>query len=389
MIGYIYISGEIGGDTNLIDVIRQVKAQPNATDFYVKIDSQGGYVNVGYDIYNYLKNLPQNVTTIAHRAYSIASVIFMAGSTRIVSENAENVLMIHLPWMEVAGNHETITAHLSGLKNEEDKLIKFYSEALQIDKETIQSLLSNETYLGAKEALEMGFATQIQAAPKAVAKLINNKKEEDESLMNKLNKKINQIFNKLSGIKAELILQDATGTEVVFPDLEATDIVEVGEKATVDGKPAEGDFIMPDGSTIRISAGVVSEIVPAPAEEDGPANEEVPQAAEGDTPTEDDQPAEDDKYTTLEQRVAELEKKIAELAGNAPAENSEVKNKMLEVVAMAAEKVNELQVKYEALAKQVGSDYQPNNKKETKPTVKASNIESLSGIERAKAILNS
>lgn len=375
MIGYIYISGEIGGDTNLIDVIRQVKAQPNAIDFIVKIDSQGGYVNVGYDIYNYLKNLPQNVTTVAHRAYSIASVIFMAGSTRIVPENAENVLMIHLPWMEVAGNHETITAHLSGLKNEEDKLIKFYSEALQIDQETIQSLLSKETYLSSEEANQMGFATQIQAAPKAVAKLINNKKE-DESLMNKLTKKLSQIFNKLNGIKAELVLQDATGAELVFPDLEASDVAEVGEKATVDGKPAEGDFIMPDGSTIRISGGIVSEIVPAEVEEDALVEEPV---AEQETKAEEIEPqaeVDEDKFAALEKKVANLEAKIAELMGGTPVEqNAEVENKMLEVVAMAAEKVNELQTKYEALAKSVGSDYQPSTKKESTPSIKASEEE--------------
>lgn len=383
MIGYIYINGEIGGDTNLIDVIRQVKAQPNAIEFIVKIDSQGGYVNVGYDIYNYLKNLPQNVTTIAHRAYSIASVIFMAGSKRIVSENAADVLMIHLPWMEVAGNHDTITAHLSGLKSEEDKLIKFYSEALEIDKETIQSLLSSETYLNAKEAIDMGFATQIQVAPKAVAKL-NNKKEEDESLMNKLNKKINQIFNKLSGVKAELVLQDATGAELVFPDLEPTDIAQVDEKATVDGKPAEGEFVMPDGSTIKVAGGVVTEIVPAEVEdEEAPDDEPIAEEPKAEQIVAE---VEEDRVAALEAKLAELEAKVAELVGDAPAEeDAEVENKMLEVVAMAAEKVNDLETKYQALAKQVGSDYQPSNKKENKSTVKASEI----ALDRAYQILNS
>jgi hypothetical protein len=60
--------------------------------------------------------------------------------------------------------------------------------------------------------------------------------------MNKLNRKIDSIMNMLSGkIKAELKLQDATGAELVFADLDTTDVA-VDAKVMVDGKPAEGEF---------------------------------------------------------------------------------------------------------------------------------------------------
>jgi hypothetical protein len=46
--------------------------------------------------------------------------------------------------------------------------------------------------------------------------------------MNKLNRKIDSIMNMLSGkIKAELKLQDATGAELVFADLDTTDAASV------------------------------------------------------------------------------------------------------------------------------------------------------------------
>src|SRR5690606_10943208 len=144
MQGTIYITGVIGEDTNLLDVIRQVKAQKNATSLLVKIDSVGGYVEEGEAIYSYLKNLSIPVTTYATQAYSIASVIFMAGETRIVPEASESPLMIHLPWMTVEGSHDEISYHLSDLKNVENRLISFYAEALEIDKNTIQSLRSEE-----------------------------------------------------------------------------------------------------------------------------------------------------------------------------------------------------------------------------------------------------
>jgi hypothetical protein len=49
--------------------------------------------------------------------------------------------------------------------------------------------------------------------------------------------------------KAELKLQDATGAELVFADLDTTDAASVDAKVMVDGKPAEGEFLMADGST--------------------------------------------------------------------------------------------------------------------------------------------
>jgi ATP-dependent protease ClpP protease subunit len=51
--------------------------------FIVKIDSVGGYVDVVMIYIIILKNLDVPVTTYTTKAYSQASVIFMAGETRV------------------------------------------------------------------------------------------------------------------------------------------------------------------------------------------------------------------------------------------------------------------------------------------------------------------
>lgn len=377
MIGKIYITGEIGTDTTLLDVIKQVKAQSDSTEFIVKIDSVGGYVNCGEDIYNYLVNLGKPITTFTTKAYSIASMIFMAGTTRIIPEGAENALMIHLPWMEAVGNHQAITDYLKDLKATEDKLVGFYSKALDIDKETVHSLLSNETYLSAIQSLEMGFATQLQAPQLAVARLHNNEeKQEQKSLMNKLNAKIDSLMNMLSGkIKAELVLQDATAISLTFPDLSGSDVPSVDDKAMVDGKEAEGEFLMPDGSTMIFEKGILKEIKPVETEEN---EDEAPVAAgedaEGDA-TGDDKDA---VIADLEAKIAELEAKLEEMM------NDEQASKMLEMLSQTIEKSTELEAKYNALAKQVGSDFSVENKS-ANSTIKAS----TENLTRAAQILNS
>jgi ATP-dependent Clp protease protease subunit len=379
MIGTIHVTGEIGVDTTLLDVIKQVKAQSTSESFLVKIDSVGGYVDAGNDIYNYLKNLSVPVTTYTTKAYSIASVIFMAGETRIIPEGCEGALMIHLPWMEAVGDYSTLNEYLSELKATEDSLVKFYSEAIQIDKETIHSLLKSETYLNATQALDLGFATTLQVAQKAVARLHNNKEEKEESLMNKLNKKIDALMNLVSGklnIKAELILQDATGVELVFADLEATEVPAVDAKVKVDGKDADGEFLMPDGSTIIAVKGVVSEI--APAEVETPAEEQTDVTTEAPVAVEEAPDADDSIIVELQAKVTELQALIDSLL---TAEQSET---LVTALATSIEKQNELEAKFQALAKSVGSDFK-SEQKENKTNVKAS----TENKSRAFQILNS
>lgn len=405
MIGKIYISGEIGVDTTLLDVIKQVKAQPDSTEFVVKIDSVGGYVDAGTDIYNYLRNLKKPITTITTKAYSIASVIFMAGDTRIIPEGAENAFMIHLPWMEAVGDTNALAYYLDELKTVENDLIKFYSKLLDIDSETIHSLLRNETYLNATQALELGIATQLQKPQMAVAKLHtqeNNDTKKEETLMNKLNRKIDQIMNLLSGkIKAELVLQDGTGLEIIFPDLAEGDAPQVDDKATIDGVDAEGEFLMPDGSTMVFEKGILKEIKPVeePAE-DAPVDAELSsiQSEDGEstyyfegtvlkiggavysdaemTPLtpgeypletnlilvvvedgvvaefkEKEAEAPEESIEDLKNQISDLKAQLGELSTN------EEVNALLEVMQEMAKETNSIKEKYNALAKQVGSDF--------------------------------
>lgn len=382
MIGTIFIQGEIGVDCTLLDVIKQVKAQSAAESFLVKIDSVGGYVDSGKDIYNYLVNLSVPVTTFTTKAYSIASMIFMAGSTRIIPEGSDNALMIHLPWMEAVGNHQVISDYLKDLKATEDELVDFYSKAIQLDKNTIHSLLNQETYLNATQSIELGFATQLQPAQIAVAKLHNNKDQKEESLMNKLEKKLDSIMNMLTGkpaIKAELVLQDATGVSITFPDLSGSDVPVLEDKAMVDSKPAEGEFTMPDNTIYTFKGGAVAEIE-TPKEEETEPVEPAMDAISGDTmPTETTEPDADEPL------LAELQAKIIELQGIIDQlMSAEDQETLLNALEKSVEKQTELETKFNALAKQIGSDFQP-LQKDNKTSIKAS-VEIQS---RATQILNS
>ena len=98
----LYIFGDITKyrwdeqDNGGWDIVKELQAV-KANSINVHINSYGGEVSEGLAIYNTLKNSDKKVTTICDGfACSAASVIFMAGSERVM--NQASLLMIHNAW---------------------------------------------------------------------------------------------------------------------------------------------------------------------------------------------------------------------------------------------------------------------------------------------------
>lgn len=273
MIGKIYISGLIGsfGDevgVELIDVISQVKKQPDATSFQVFINSEGGVVETGFDIYNYLKSLGLPITTVGNGLVaSIATVIFMAGSKRIVAPNTQ--FMVHLPMggIEMATADE-MEEYAKGTREVENKLISFYSKELNLGKEALTPLLKKETWLNSEQLKDLGFVTT-DTEIKIAARAIINSKLKSKTKMAKTNK-FQSFLNALKAVtkdEVNKVVFSADEKEINFPELGEDDAVTVGAKATYDGAPAEGEIVGQDGNIYVFEAGILKEIKEPDTEE--------------------------------------------------------------------------------------------------------------------------
>jgi len=292
MEGNIYINGLIGTtyDNNgvitekgveLIDIITQVKAQKEVTSFNVFINSPGGVVDTGFDIYNYLKSLQIPINTIGQgMVASIATVIYMAGMNRILKPNTE--FMIHLPSGGVEGTSEDIEWYLSYIKDTQKRIIKFYAENTGLNEEALLPLLKNETFLSVQQAYELGFSnTQpIMVAPVAYFNLNNNDMKLSDDDKSWVEKQFKTILNTFKSKAKMLLVQDANGVEIDFTDLEDGQEIVVDLKATVDGAPAEGEFVMPSGETYVFAGGVLTEIKAVEGDDTTALQEEIAQLKE-------------------------------------------------------------------------------------------------------------
>lgn len=267
----IYLIGEVGFDITLESVIELVNKTDKNKPLNVYIHSGGGSVYDGVAIYNYFKNLPQEVNTIATGLVaSIASVFYLAGKKR--TAYAQNRILIHLPMSGGMGNASDFEALAKDLREEEQKIADIYVSETGFTKEEAISQMQEDKMFTTEQLLEKGFITELKNF-KAVANLnnkpinINNEKMSKESLTKEeatglLDGFMGKIKNILKPSLKNKLVQDANGTEIDFTDLEEGDTPSVGDKATIDGASAEGELLMPSGETYVFSKGELTEIQP-------------------------------------------------------------------------------------------------------------------------------
>lgn len=195
----LYLLGDIGLDgikaEELIKTLEPIKGEP----LRIYINSPGGSVFEGLTIYNYLKNaFPNLETENLGLCASIASIIFLAGKTRVM--NNQSFLMIHEAWSGALGNADELRKTADILEKITSEIISIYSENCALTNQELIEALKNETWLNAEESLTIGFATEISLGsflavaslktdsfkniPESFLNLINIKNEIEETPVN-------------------------------------------------------------------------------------------------------------------------------------------------------------------------------------------------------------
>lgn len=158
----LYIFGDItswkwdDSDVGAFDLSKELKQIDSPIN--VHINSYGGEVKEGLAIYNILKDFKHEVTTICEGfACSAASIIFMAGSKRVMPQSS--LLMIHNAWTTAQGDSNDLLKAAEDLKKITQPSIEIYKGSSNLSEEEIKAMMDAETWITAEEALSYGFAT--------------------------------------------------------------------------------------------------------------------------------------------------------------------------------------------------------------------------------------
>ena len=164
----ISIYDEIGfGGVTAKDFLAEVKKY-KGQHIDLRINSVGGSVIEGAAIYNSLRRHKGGLTVhVDGLAASMASVIAMAGEEVVMADNA--MLMIHNPWSMSMGDADDLRKEADVLDKLKNTLVNAYARKTGMEATTIASMMDEETWLDATEAVAMGFADEIEDGIEAAA----------------------------------------------------------------------------------------------------------------------------------------------------------------------------------------------------------------------------
>ena len=329
------------------------KEAPNAEAYEVTIDSPGGDVVDGFAMYDLIKSQSKPVTTIAKRADSIASVVFLAGNVRKAVKGASFV--IHNAWISPADlepsimlNAQTLERIKSINEDADQKLLSAYMDRAGRDASfELRSLMESETSLSGEQLLAFNFANEIidgqpSKALRAFAfnsNTLNIKTEPmSEERLSLIEKGLNSLKALIQGNQKNMIVQVPDGPSLyIFSE----DGELAGKRAVLaeGGEPTDqpapsGTHALEDGREIVIGEGGVIESVEEATQ--GMTEEEMQAAVEAEKQKyavmmeEEKKAMQTEKEEAIQALRAEFEGKVESLSNELMAIKNEVKGEKKE-----------------------------------------------------------
>ena len=294
-----------GVSFNTIDeFIANIPEEDNVID--MRINSPGGVVSEGWAIIDKLRMTGKEITaTIEGQASSMAAAVLLAASKRKGYKHA--TLLIHgarycdlyIP----TATEEELSKRVEAIREDNARLLDFMVERTGADRDTLEALMKEDKPISMEKAMELGFVHEILEPLSATA---DTNTRTNMAHPNKIATALSAIAEAL-GLKVNLeaeeapvgyVLTSQDGTEISIEKAEGEDPA-VGDKASPDG-----EHLMPDGKTIVIEDGVITEIREAEAPEDDPENPED---------SEDSKDANAEHEAALAAKDAELAEKAQEI----------------------------------------------------------------------------
>jgi len=175
-VGELLLYGTISSDSWWGDEVtpKQFKEDLDALgdvdEIRVFINSDGGDIFAGQAIYSMLRRHKAKITVyIDGLAASMASVVAMAGDTVYMPHNA--MMMIHNPWTIAIGTADDFRKLADDMDKVRESLIVAYQDKSGLDREKIIEMMDAETWMTAEEAVDLGFADEIEQAKQIAASI--------------------------------------------------------------------------------------------------------------------------------------------------------------------------------------------------------------------------
>lgn len=151
--------------------ISDALTKANGEDITLEINSPGGYIDAGSEIYTELMEYPGTINAkIVGYACSAASWIALAADHVAMSPTAQ--MMIHRASGGAIGNSSDMKSEYNALDQMDKSFVDLYAKRTGKSPEEIYQMMVDTTWMNAKTAVENGFADEVMFEDKEPA-LVN------------------------------------------------------------------------------------------------------------------------------------------------------------------------------------------------------------------------
>lgn len=270
-------------------------------DINLTINCRGGMTDQALAMYDALRASGKVISAeVIGECSSSATLLLLAARKDLRRAHPNASILIHNPYISgfVEGDSKRVGAIADTLEDVRNQFLDIYVERTGADRDTLAALMDEDKPMNVAKAIELGFIAE-EILPISA----QNKTPKIESKKMKFAERVNaaiKAFRNALDIKA-MTLETADGKTL---ELEK----ESGEPVVGDVVlSGDGEYLMPDGSTIIVEDGVISEI--RPAEEK--VEETEAERGEETEPTPDE--VESEKDAEIDRLKAEIAEKDAEI----------------------------------------------------------------------------
>lgn len=146
-------------DSTCPNDVQKILDEANGEDVEVFINSPGGIIDVGSEIYTMLRSYKGDVKIyVVGEACSAASVIAMA---RYCEMSPTALMMVHCVSSGISGNHADMEHMAEVLRTADESLAAAYIAKTGMSKKEVLDMMEHETWLTAEQAKEKGLIDAI------------------------------------------------------------------------------------------------------------------------------------------------------------------------------------------------------------------------------------
>ena len=259
------------------------------------INCRGGMTDQALAMYDALRASGKVISAeVIGECSSSATLLLLTARKDLRKAHPNATILIHNPYISgwVEGDAKRIGNIAESLDDVREKFLNIYVDRTGADREVLSALMDEDKPIGVAKAIELGFIAE-EILP------ISAKRSNQNNSSNKMSIK-EKIFMALAKVFG-MTLETADGKTLELEKESGEPVV--GDKVTSE----DGEYLMPDNTTIVVEGGVITEIRPAEEEatdaERGEENEETLEQDETDS----------EKDAEIDRLKAEIAEKDAEI----------------------------------------------------------------------------